>query len=255
MIVLVVSIVILVPIGGLMRSVLTDPGSRIFGTLVVSFALTSVLTYGLRRQFLRTAATSEWILRPTTRPPGRHCAAAVQKLSTAGFAISDVVAVENEKGQTMTRPMTLMHRHHDNVMVTAHSLGAHAITRMPGGWWLITSSTAVVRHPSLLVQPAKKRDPLDVVGVHTAALDLLASSGIAADAQPSPLDAALRLEQMEQESLRMFRDRGNGAPSNSSLTDRGAVLTAQMVQQLIATMAVGAGASHNSDSSCAILRE
>lgn len=232
MIVLLTSVFILLPVGATMR-IIAQPGLRLLSTLVLSFFLTYLLTRLLRRNFLRTAAASEWTLRPTLRPPGRHCAVAVQKLTTAGFAVSQLVVVSNDDGQTMTRPMALMHRHQDGLTVTVHSLGSHAATLMAGGWWLVTSSTGVVRHPSILVQPAKKRDPLDVVRVHTAGLDLLAAKGLKAGDQPSPFDCALTMERMEQESLRAFRDDGDAAPRNGALADSGAVLTPEMIQQIV----------------------
>jgi len=228
MIVLLASVFGLLPVGFVMRQLVATPWLVLLSTLVVSFLLTYLLTQFLRRSFLRIAAGSELVLRPTLRPLARRSGALAQELSTAGFAVSDVVVVVTESGHVLTRPMALMQRHHDSQMFQISSVGSQAATYLSNDTWLVTATTSVVNHPRLLVQRAKKHDVHDVLRLHGQALAVLADHGVVRANQPSPLQCAQQLERFEVETLARLREGGASSPTSKELLDSGTPVTGEV---------------------------
>lgn len=217
--VLFASIAILLPAGYVVGRVVSFPPLHLLATLSLSLSTTWALTRALRGRFIELLATADLVVRPTLRAPDRRTSLAVQKLSMHGFACVETVVVSTGEGQTLTRPIVVMQRPGDGQFAQAHSHGSSTVTVLDDRTWLITSTTAVVAHPTLRVQRAPKRQTTTMLELHNHELFALQHRGINPTNQPPALDVVIGIERMEQETVRALRAKGVVAPTARALED------------------------------------
>ena len=214
----------LLPASVLLGRVIDSPWLLLGATFVCCYATVVVVIVLLRGRFLRHARSSAWELQETSRPIPRKATAPVDALCGLGFSVTNVVAVADGSGQVFTKPLVVLTRVSAEHVAIVSAHGQQIMSRLSNGQWLVTATTKIVKHDTVIAQTTPRALPTTLVFTHETGLSLLASRGIVTVAQPNPIESALHLERLEQQVLCRLREQGI-SPRGPMLLESGAVLT------------------------------
>ena len=215
----------LLPGSFLLGRVIDSPWLHLGATFVCCYAAVIAVIALLRGRFLRQARSNPWVLHDTSRPIPRKATAPIEALHGLGFTVTNVVAVADDSGRVFTKPLVILTRVSAEHVAIVSAHGQQIMSRLSNGQWLVTATTKVVKHDTVIAQTIPRALPATLVSTHETGLSLLASRGVVTVPQPNPIESALHLERLEQRVLCQLHEQGILA-RGSLLLESGALLTA-----------------------------
>ena len=223
-IVFVTAVVSLLPGSVILGRLIESPWLHLGATFVCCYATVIVVVLVLRARFLRRARASTWLMHETSRPIPRKAVAPVEALHGLGFTVTNVVAVADDSGRVFTKPLVVLTRVSAQHVAIVSAHGQQIVSLLSNGQWLVTATTKVVKHDTVIAQTVTDASPATLVSTHENAVVLLAELGMTTRPQERPIESALHLERLEQQILCRLHEQGI-SPRASVLLESGAVLT------------------------------